>query len=367
MEKVRSKLEQNLGWIVLALLVAGCLLVLGPFVSAILWAVVLTFSSWPIYARLLRLFRGHRTLAALAMTLAMILVFLLPFVIVGSTIAENVQEVAGAVRKLMQNGPPAPPDWLAKVPMVGKQATEYWQSLAADTAKLWSEAQKLIEPVSAWLLRIGLALGGGLMQLALSVFIAFFFFRDGVALAGRLDSLIERIAGSRGQHLLKIAGATVRGVVYGILGTALIQAILAGIGYFIAGLPGVGLLTLLTFFVSVIPGIGTALVWVPAAGWLLHQGSSGWAIFMVVWGLGVGSVDNFVKPWLISQGSDMPFVLIFFGVIGGALTFGFIGVFLGPTLLAVGYRLVEEWRAPSEAAPTAKPAQPSMRSDLLKA
>jgi predicted PurR-regulated permease PerM len=142
--------------------------------------------------------------------------------------------------------------------------------------------------------------------------------------------------------LLTVAANTVRGVVYGILGTGLVQALMAGIGYFIAGVPGAALLALLTFFLSVVP-VGPPLVWIPAALWLFHQGSTGWGIFMLAWGVLVSSVDNVVKPWLISQGSDLPFILIFFGVLGGALMFGFIGVFIGPTLLAVGYRLVEEW------------------------
>jgi len=179
--------------------------------------------------------------------------------------------------------------------------------------------------------------------LALSIFIAFFLFREGIQVGKRLTAAIERIGGERGAHLLIVAGKTVRGVVYGILGTALAQAVMAGVGFLIAGVPGAALLALLTFFSSVIPVVGTALIWLPAAIWLFHTGSTGWGIFMLIWGFGVGNLDNIVKPWLISQGSDMPFILIFFGVLGGALTFGFIGVFLGPTLLAVGYRLVEEW------------------------
>jgi predicted PurR-regulated permease PerM len=161
-----------------------------------------------------------------------------------------------------------------------------------------------------------------------------------------LSSAVERIAGERGQHLLEVAGNTVRGVVYGILGTALVQAVIAGIGFLIAGVPGAGVLALLTFFLSVVP-VGPPLVWLPASLWLFQQGSTGWGVFMLIWGVGVSSVDNVVKPWIISQGSAMPFLLIFFGVIGGALAFGFIGVFIGPTLLAVGYRLVAEWFASS--------------------
>src|SRR6266513_672958 len=153
-------------------------------------------------------------------------------------------------------------------------------------------------------------------------------FRDGESVAEQLGVITERIAGERGQRLLTLGGSTLRGVVYGILGTALVQAVMTGIGYMIAGVPGAGMLALLTFFLSVVP-IGPPLIWVPAALWLFHEGSTGWAVFMLLWGVGVSSVDNVVKPWLISQGSDMPFLLIFFGVLGGALTFGYVGVFRG--------------------------------------
>jgi predicted PurR-regulated permease PerM len=274
-----------------------------------------------------------------------VLILLLPFLIVGLTLADNVRELSAATRQWVQGGPPGPPAWLAKFGALGTHVETYWREMLKDTAKLWAEAQRFIEPVSSWLLKAGLVLGGGLIELALSVFIAFFLFRDGVAAAQRLSAAVERIGGERGGHLLTVAGKTVRGVVYGILGTALAQAVAAGIGFLIAGVPGAALLALLTFFSSVVPAVGTALVWLPAAIWLFSQGSTGWGIFMLIWGVGVANIDNVVKPWLISQGSDMPFILIFFGVLGGALTFGFIGVFLGPTLLAVGFRLVEEWSA----------------------
>lgn len=338
----RARLERNLGWIALLLLLIGCLLVLRPFASALLWAAVLCFSSWPLYRRLLKLLRGRRTLAALLMALGMILVMLLPFLVVGMALADNVKEFTFAARTWLDAGPPAPPDWLAKVPVVGQQAAERWQILATDSAKLLEVTKRFIEPVGTWLLIAGVAIGSGLLQLALSILIAFFLFRDGNAIAERLTTGIERIGGERGTHLLEVAGNTVRGVVYGILGTGLVQALMAGLGFLIAGVPGAALLTLLTFFLSVVP-VGPPLVWLPAALWLFHQGSTGWGIFMLAWGAVVSSVDNVVKPWLISQGSDLPFILIFFGVLGGALMFGFIGVFIGPTLLAVGYRLVEEW------------------------
>jgi len=341
----RSQLEPNLGWAVLILLLIGCLLVLRPFVSALLWAIVVCVASWPLYERLLRWTGNRRGLTCWLMTLGMVLVILMPFLIIGSSLVDNIRDFIGTLHGWLEKGPPEPPAWLGKVPVVGQQAVERWQALAHDTAKLWAESRHLVELAGSWLLKAGLGLGRGLLGLALSIFIAFFLFRDGAAFADRLDRTVDRIGGERGRRLLIVAGNTIRGVIYGILGTALLQAIAAGIGFLIAGVPGAGLLALLTFFVSIVPAVGTGLVFLPVAIWLFYQGSTGWGIFMIIWGLGVGTLDNFIKPWLISHGSDMPFLLIFFGVIGGAVTFGFIGVFLGPTLLAVGFRIAEEWTA----------------------
>jgi predicted PurR-regulated permease PerM len=323
--------------------------------------VVLCFSSWPIYARLLKLVGGRRTLASLLMSLGMILVILVPFLIVGSTLADNVKDLTGAAKRVLDEGPPDPPAWLAKIPVVGNKATAYWESLAADTEKLVRDAQPFIEKVGAGLLKIGLVVGSGLTELALSILVAFFLFRDGASLAERLTASVTRIGGDHGRHLLDLAGKTVRGVVYGILGTALAQAVMAGVGFVIAGVPGAATLALLTFFLSILP-LGPPLVWLPVALWLFHQGSSGWGIFMLIWGVGVSSLDNVVKPWLISQGSDMPFILIFFGVLGGALAFGFIGVFLGPTLLAVGFRLVDQWGASAQPQPAPATAEASRQA-----
>ncbi len=344
MSAVRTRLEQNLGWFILILLAAGCALVMLPFVSSFLWAVVLCFSSWPLYQRLLKLVGNRRTLAATLLSLGMILVILIPFVVVGATLADHVSALTAAVKKWIDAGPPAPPEWLHKIPGIGERAVQYWQDLAADSTKLLAVAKRFIEPASHRFLSLGVLLGAGLVQMTLSIFVAFFLFRDSGNLAEQLKAAIVRIGGDRGVFLLDLAASTVRGVVYGILGTALVQAVIAGVGFMIAGVPGAGVLTLLTFFLSVVP-MGPPLVWIPAAGWLFHEGSTGWGIFMVIWGIGVSSIDNFVKPWLISRGSDMPFLLILFGVLGGAIAFGFIGVFLGPTLLAVAYRIIHEWLA----------------------
>lgn len=342
MADTERKFERVISFAALALLLIGCFIVLWPFLSAVLWAVVLSFTTWPIYLRLLAAWKGRKTLAALAMTLAITLILLVPVALVGPTLADNAKELTTATQRWLEEGPSQPPEWVAKIPLIGGQVSSYWASVAGDGAHLLNDLKPFVDRLFTGVLLVLGVLTRGLFEFALSILIAFFLYRDGGDVAERLKAATERLAGDRGPLLLTLAGNTVRGVVYGILGTALAQGLIAGIGFLIAGVPGAGLLTLLTFFLSILP-VGPPMVWIPATIWLFHQGRVGWAIFMLFWGLGVSSIDNIIKPWLISKGSDMPFILIFMGVLGGALTFGFIGVFLGPTLLAVGYRIVQEW------------------------
>lgn len=344
MSDPRQVIEQRLGWVLLALLLGGCFLVLLPFLSALLWGAILSYATWPLYTRVLRRLGGRRTVAALVMALAMIAVILLPALVLGATLTDNVRDLTTSAEQWIEAGPPPPPAWLAKVPIVGGTATESWKKLAADRGRWQAQLRRAVEVGGTALLKLGWMLGNGLLQIALSILITFFLLRNGPAVAETLTTAVERVARERGRHLLMLAGATMRGVVYGVLGTALLQAVMAALGLLVAGAPWPGLLALGVFFFSVVPA-GPFLVMAPAALWLFHQGSNGWGIFLLVWAVGVGTVDNFVRPWLISQGSDMPFVLILLGVLGGALTFGFIGVFIGPTLLAVGHRIVTEWAA----------------------
>jgi predicted PurR-regulated permease PerM len=337
-----GRTERLIRGIAAALLLIGCLVVLWPFLSAILWAIVLTFTTWPIYSRLLARLGGRRTLAALVMMIATLLILVGPFVIVGFSIADDVSNLTAAVRHWMDAGLPDPPAWVRRIPLVGSSLASYWSALAGDTRRLLGELKQFVEPAGKLLLTWGLVLAGGALELTLSILVAFFLYRDGAWLAGRANLGAQRIAGEHGSRLLDLAGRTVRAVVYGILGTALVQGVLAGIGYLVVRVPGAIVLAMLTFFLSVLP-FGPPLIWIPVTIWLFYKVSIGWGIFMLIWGILISSTDNVVKPWLISQGSDLPFILIFFGVIGGAMTFGLVGVFLGPTLLAVGYRVLQEW------------------------
>lgn len=330
----------------LVLVVVGCFFVLKPFLSALLWAVILTFSSWPAYRVLLGWVKGRRNVAAFLMTVAIAIVLLVPSVVIVLTLAGDVKEFASTTVAWFRQGPPAPPEWLARIPWVGKEIIEVWKNYAADSKQLLLAAEQFIDPLTSWLLMIGKAIGRGILELSLSMFLAFFFFRDGAKLGDRALSLARRLSGDRGDHLLReVAGGTIRGVIYGILGTAMAQGLVAWIGFTIAGVPAAVLLGLMTFLISVIP-MGPPLIWIPATIWVFQNDSVGMGIFMILWGVfGISSIDNLIRPLIISQGNKMPFILIFMGVLGGGLAFGFIGIFLGPTLLAVSFRLGEEWLA----------------------
>ncbi|MDP2811107.1 MAG: AI-2E family transporter [Rhodocyclaceae bacterium] len=344
--------DRFLAILALTLLGAGCVLVLWPFLTALVWAAILASTSWPAFLWLDRSVGERRTLAACLMTLLVTVVLLGPIVAVALALADNVAELSRAASALVKNGLPDAPSWLARLPLVGQSIHDYWQQFAHDSHKLMAELEKLAKPAQAAALAGGRVVGTGVLDMGLSVFLAFFFFLRGEALARRLRIALERVTGVRAAHLLGIARSTVTGVIYGILGTGLAQGVLAAIGFAIAGVPGAVLLGVATFFLSVVP-VGPPLVWGGAAIWLFQQGEPGWAAFVAAWGFFlVSTVDNVIKPFIISRGANLPFAIVLLGVLGGVLAFGVIGAFLGPTLLAVGYRLITEWTAAEPALST---------------
>jgi predicted PurR-regulated permease PerM len=333
--------DRMLALTALALIIVGCFLVLQPFLTALIWAVVVAVTLWPLHVRLM--VRTSPALSALAMVLLFTLLVLAPFAIVFSQIADNSERVASWARTLIESGPPDPPAWVATLPVVGERVAAYWSSFAHDTAKLFAELRRFIEPLQRVLFSSGAAVLSGLVQITLSLLIAFFLFKDGERLLRRVDIAAERLASERGRRLARSVAQTVRGVVIGILGTALAQGMLAAIGFFIAGVKAAPLLGFAVFLLSPVP-IGPPLIWIPVGLVLIQQGEIAWGIFVLVWGtLVVSSIDNVIKPLLISRGSDLPFILVLLGILGGAVAFGFIGVFLGPVLLALGFTLVTEW------------------------
>lgn len=338
-----TRIERYAGFALVVLLVLGCYFVLRPFLSAVLLAAILSFSTWPLYHRIERALRGRRNLASGLMVTLVTAVLIVPLILVGASLTDNVRAVVEMARHLLSEGLPAPPGWVHEIPLAGAMIQEHWQDMAGSSTRLTEELTRYLVPLRDGALRGAAKLGEGIMYLSLSVFISFFIYRDSAALSARVQDMLSRVGGERGARMLDIAGNTIKSVIYGIIGTAVAQGFLAGIGMFITGVPGALLLGALSCLLALIP-FGSSLAWGIAAIWLFQQGETGPAIFLVAWGvLVVGTVDNFLKPYFISKGSKLPFILVFLGGLGGVLAFGFLGIFIGPTLLAIAYTFFQEW------------------------
>jgi predicted PurR-regulated permease PerM len=325
------------------LLTAGCLIVLRPFLPAILFAAAVAISSWPLYLRLLRRLKGRRSLAALTMTLSLTLLVIVPLALVAYRLADNIAQAFDAMRAALDQGELLPPQWIRDIPLVGQQVDDYLRQLVASRERMMELARRMVEPARHYLFSGGLMLGAGVVQMILAAFVSFFFYRDGEALRSVSVAAMRRLMGEQAEPVGAIVAQTVRGVMYGLLGTALAQALVAAFGFALARVPGVALLSALVFVSSLIP-LGPPVIWGGAALWLFAEGRAGWGVFMLVWGFfGISGVDNVVRPILISRGSSLPFLLTFLGVLGGVIAFGFVGIFIGPTLLAVGYALLSGW------------------------
>ena len=326
------------------LLVIGCLFVLRPFLAAILFACAIAISSWPLYLRLLDRVKGRRWLAAIIMSVGLTLLIVVPLTLVTWNIADNASEFYSHIKGDLDTGTLSPPAWLKDIPVVGGAIDTYLRKLLGSRDELVSTAKGMLEPARHFLLGGGMVLGSGVAQVSLAVFVSFFLYRDGQYIVVTLSNAMNKLIGA--EQSLSVADTvsrTVRGVMYGLLGTALAQSVVAAVGFLIAGVPAVALLSVATFLFSLIP-VGPPLIWGGAALWLFNEGRVAWGVFMLVWGVFlISGVDNVVKPLLISRGSSLPFILVLLGVMGGVLAFGFVGLFIGPPLLAVGLGLLRNW------------------------
>lgn len=329
----------------IALLIIGCAIVLRPFMAALLFAAIICLFTWPLYHRIwLRLGRRD-TLAAILMTLLLLVALILPMAYLTANLADSAAKMFDELGYALQNLQPHAPVWMHSLPVIGSQVSASWERAAASHEELMKLLSQYYEPLRKFSLQAVQLVITGFLQLLLVVFAAFFFYRDGARLAKGLIAIVRRLGGELGEEMLKLSCNTVKGVLLGIFGTALAQAAVALAGFLVAGAPMPFLLALMTFFLSILP-IGPPLVWGGAALWLYNHGNHGWAIFIALYGFFViSTVDNVVKPILISHSSHLPLLLVLLGVLGGAIAFGFVGIFLGPTLLAVGITLITHWIA----------------------
>jgi len=344
MPAARDLTRIELSVLLIAILIAASLWVLRPFLLATVWATMIVVATWPLLRRAEKRLR-RRSLAVALMTGAMLVVIVGPVFFAIQAIVSNIDVIKGWVERIATHGLPAPPDWVAKIPLVGGKIAEHWTALAAASGdELVTRFGPYAGDVAKWLGAEAGSFGLVAVQMLLTVLIAAILYSNGESAARGVVRFGRRLAGDRGEEVVVLAGQAVRGVALGIVVTALAQTLLAGIGLAVAGIPFAALLTAL-ILVLCIAQVGPLVVLLPAVIWLYWTGASGWGTALLIWTVGVGALDNVLRPMLIRKGADLPLLLIFAGVLGGLLAFGIIGLFVGPVVLAVTYRLLERWVA----------------------
>lgn len=338
--------------ILLALLLYGVLRVLEPFGMAIAFGAFIAIGTWPAREALVR--AGlRRGMAATVLLLVLLLAVLVPLLLMAPGLAGDIARISVQARAAFENLPPIAPAWLAELPLVGDAAARGWARLH----ELRGDVNALVAPYSGQIARllvdVGQAAAGSVVQVLLALVVAAMFWTGGDRMAAELREIAGRLGGATGVASVDAAGGAVRGVAWGVVGTGILQAVLMGIGLALAGVPGAAVLAFLTMIFSISQVLGPLVVvtWGGAAAWLYGQGETGWAIFMLVWGgVMVSGSDNIVRPLLIQRGSAMPLGLIILGVFGGLIAFGFLGLFVGPAVLAVAHGLLKAWRGAEEGA-----------------
>jgi predicted PurR-regulated permease PerM len=355
MNGLARRIDQYLGVIAVSALAIGSFVILSPFLPALLWAIILVVSTWPVFLRLERALQGRTSLAAGLLTLFFAGLFLLPIVIIAEQLAVRGPRLLGTLRQAVENVGPAAPAWVESIPLVGDTLARQWETLVADLPQLVEFMQPYLFQAARLLLGLGTWFGAAVFQIVISLLVAFFLYRGGRPLLEHVRTAAARVGGEHGVRLLGVSSSTMRGVVYGILGAAVAQGVSATLGLWIAGVPGAPLLGLVVGVVAMVPIGLTVITMLSACLWLFYTGEPGWGLFLLAWTVLVTTqVDNIVQPFIISRETRLPMIVTLLGVLGGVLMAGILGIFVGATVLGVFYTLVAEWtqapRHSSEAA-----------------
>lgn len=319
--------------------------ILAFFISPVLWAAILAYVTWPMYRRLRERLNQRHNLSATIMILGFILVIGVPVMIGLFILQQEARMLYGHLQIQLLSGKFSIPDLVTKLPLIGSQIQELIAELNADPDQIVVQMREWIQSHLAYGKEIVNEVSRNLARLSFALLTLFFMYRDGDRVLVQVRAALHKLLDSRSEGYLQAIGQTTQAVVYGIGLTALAQAMLAGIGYWVAGAPSPILLTLMTFVIALIP-FGTPFAWGAVSIWLFSQGQTIPALGLAAWGVFVISwIDNIIRPMVISGATKVPFILIMFGVLGGLTAFGMIGLFIGPVILAVLLAVWREWLA----------------------
>lgn len=332
----------------LGLLITATFWVLSPFLTSILWAVIVCVTVWPMLLRLETRFGGRRWPAVTIVTVLLLMTVFVPVTLAVLTIVDHAQQAASEIRHYQTIPLPGPPNWVRELPVAGDRVAAEWARIAAlsgdeRSAELAPYAQSAL----AWFALKAGGVGTVLLQFLLTAIISTIVLARGEVVREEILRFATRLGGQHGRDVAILAANTIRGVVAGVVLTALMQAAIAGTGLVIAGVPAAGLLTAAILFLC-LAQIGPMPVLIPVVIWLYWSEQTSRASLLLVIAVVSGLLDNIVRPILIRRGAQLPLVLIFTGVIGGLIAFGIVGLFIGPVVLTVAYTLLKAWVAEAD-------------------
>ena len=340
----RDVTRLTFSFLALLAMVAGSGWVALPFLAATVWGATIVIATWPVLLAVQRVLGGKRGPAVAVMVVLLLAVLIVPIGIALSALGDGAGRLAEVVRAVTHEGLPPPPAWVRRVPVVGSSLAERWLAASGDPALVAATVQPYLRDGARWVAaRVG-SVGSTVVQLLLTVAASGILFASGEKAAAGVRRFLRRLAGPRGEEMATLAARSVRAVALGIVVTALSQTVLAGVGLGLAGVPHATVLTAVTF-VLCIAQLGPLLVMAPATIWVYATGSPGRGTVLAVFTVVAITLDNFLRPFLIRKGADLPLLLILVGVIGGILGFGVVGLFVGPVILAVSWTLLASWVA----------------------
>jgi predicted PurR-regulated permease PerM len=346
-------LETTLRIAALLLLVIWCLQILEPFLLPIVWGGIIALALHPAFVQLAKRLGGRDLLAGVTVALLLVLLLVVPMLLLGETLVESSLELGRKVRDGTLALPP-PPESVSGWPLIGVPLAEFWTLASNNLQSALTPLLPYLKPAAGWLASAGAGLGLGLVYSLVAIVIAGAMLArtEAVERVGR--ALVGKLAGTRGAELAELAKQTVRGVASGVLGVAIIQALLSGLGMLVAGVPGAGLWTLFALLFCVVQA-GPALVLIPAVIYLFSFAEPTTATLFLAWSVFVVAIDNVLKPLLMGRGVKAPIAVLFVGSIGGLLTMGIVGLFVGAVVLVVGYTLLMAWLGIIDEPPTPDP------------
>ena len=325
----------------LVILAAWCFQIIQPFIVPIAWGMIIAVAAYPAYRMLLSAVSERRGLASTLVTLLMLILLIVPSLMLAETLVSGAQGLAENMRSGTLKIPPPPPG-VSSWPLVGKPLEELWSLASVNLQAALQEVAPHLKVVGDAVVSAAAGAGLGILQFVVAIVIAGVLLYNAEA-GGRAARLIgSRLAGEQGVEFTEVAEATVRSVARGILGVALIQSLLAGLGLLAAGVPAAGLWALLCLLLAVIQ-IGIILVLIPVIIYLFSTADTFTAVAFLIWSILIAPLDNILKPILLGRGVAVPMVVIFLGAIGGFLASGIIGLFVGAVVLALGYKLFLAW------------------------